>query len=83
MPDGVRGVEFQESGTWKKAKMTGDNGQRYEIQPTSAERTHFRLRITDAHGKLVNQGRAYLFRAPGCTTLACSALYTPVTYTTG
>ncbi|MFJ7062928.1 hypothetical protein ACIQVA_35520 [Streptomyces microflavus] len=83
LPDGIRGVEFQENGTWKKAKMTGDNGQRYEIQPTSAERTHFRLRITDAHGKLVNQGRAYSFRAPGCTTSACSALYTPVTYTTG
>ncbi|NEE38110.1 hypothetical protein G3M53_73525 [Streptomyces sp. SID7982] len=83
LPNGITGVEYQENGAWKKAKMTGDNGQRYEIQPTSADRTRFRLRITDADGDLVGKGRVYAFRAPDCAAASsCGDLYTPVAYTT-
>ncbi|MFB6982324.1 hypothetical protein [Streptomyces scopuliridis] len=84
LPNGIRGVEYLENGTWKKAQMTGDNGQRYEIQPTSAARATFTVRITDAHGKPLNNGREYSFKQPSCAgeSTRCDGLYTPVSYTT-
>ncbi|MFF4983833.1 hypothetical protein ACFY3O_27755 [Streptomyces sp. NPDC001046] len=82
LPNGITSVEYREKGKWKRAKRTGDSGQRYEIQPTSATRTSFSLRITDAGGKRLHNGREYSFEAPSCVASTCRSLYTPVTYTT-
>ncbi|MFJ4966466.1 hypothetical protein EES43_03045 [Streptomyces sp. ADI96-02] len=82
LPNGIHGLEYQENGVWKQARMTGDNGQRYEIQPTTSARTSFTLRVKDADGKLLNGGREYTFKTPACASGSsrCTDLYTPVAY---
>ncbi|MEU6285305.1 cellulose binding domain-containing protein [Streptomyces sp. NPDC047028] len=81
LPNGIHGVEYFDGSAWKQGNMTGDNGQRYEIQPDSAAGGHYRIRVTDADDKPLNGGREYSFALPdGCAP--CSNVYTGVDYTT-
>ncbi|MER6463356.1 cellulose binding domain-containing protein [Streptomyces sp. NPDC001228] len=81
LPNGIHAVEYFDGSAWKKGTMTSDNGQRYEIQPDSPARDHYRIRVIDAADKLLAGGREYTFGRPGgCAP--CSAPYTGVRYTT-
>ncbi|MFG2196687.1 cellulose binding domain-containing protein [Streptomyces sp. NPDC048639] len=81
LPNGIHGVQYHDGSSWKSAQTTGDSGQRYEIQPYSADRRDYRIRVIDADDQLLYGGREYAFSRPsGCDR--CTALYTPVDYTT-
>ncbi|MFF4935315.1 cellulose binding domain-containing protein [Streptomyces griseofuscus] len=81
LPNGIHGVEYFDGSAWKKAAMTSDNGQRYEIRPESPGGDRYRIRVIDADDKLLAGGREYTFGRPGgCAP--CAAAYTGVQYTT-
>jgi hypothetical protein len=79
--NGIHGVERLVGGVWKSMPMVSDNGQVYLLASSPSqdgEGPPYVIRIRDASGQLVENGRTYAFDLP------CSgpcADYTPVTYT--
>lgn len=74
---GIHAVEAEVGGQWQPARMISDNGQAYEL-PVNAE-GRYKIRVYDAHGELLHDGRTYSFAFP-CSA-SCSASYNKVTYT--
>ncbi|HET9654448.1 MAG TPA: cellulose binding domain-containing protein [Kineosporiaceae bacterium] len=81
LPNGIHGVEYQSGGSWHAAKMNGDMGQAYVVEPTAKAGRDFRIRVTDAADALVFGGREYSFALPAGCSPQCGPAYTPVTYT--
>ncbi len=85
LANGIHGVQFFANGSWVDAQMDSDLGDDYIIGPTTGAGTggsQYEIRVLDASGSLINNGRVYSFTLPaGCST-GCSAAYTPVSYTT-
>ncbi|MGW8667659.1 cellulose binding domain-containing protein [Streptomyces niveus] len=86
LPNGIHGVEYFDGSTWQRAKMNGDNGQRYTIDANSAAKTSYTVRVIEANGQLLNGGRQYTFGRADCAQgsgkCSPSQNYNPVTYTT-
>jgi hypothetical protein len=85
LPNGIHAVQYYASGSWVSATMDSDMGDDYIIGPTTGSGTagtQYEIRVIDASGNLINNGRVYSFTLPsGCAT-GCAASYTPVSYTT-
>jgi hypothetical protein len=85
LPNGIHAVQYYASGSWVSATMDSDMGDDYIIGPTTGSGTagtQYEIRVIDASGNLVNNGRVYSFALPsGCAT-GCAASYTPLSYTT-
>jgi len=79
-------VQYFANGAWANATMDSDQGDDYIIAPTTGAGTagsQYEIRVTDASGNLVNNGRVYNFTLPAaCLPNGCSAPYTAVSYTT-
>ncbi|KWV30659.1 cellulose binding domain-containing protein [Micromonospora rifamycinica] len=82
LANGIHGVEYLAGGVWTAAAMNGDMGQSYVIGATASGGTDFQIRVRDAAGALVNNGRVYRFALPASCGGTCSAAYTRVDYTT-
>jgi hypothetical protein len=82
LPNGIHGVDYYQSGAWHAATMDSDMGDDYVVSPTVQAGTSFEIRVRDASDALVNAGRVYKFALPASCGSACSAAYTPVSYTT-
>jgi len=80
--NGIRGVEFLANGVWQTAAMNSDMGQSYIIGGTTSGGTQFQIRVRDAAGALINNGRVYSFSLPSTCSNSCGPAYTQVTYTT-
>ncbi|MEU8373735.1 cellulose binding domain-containing protein [Micromonospora sp. NPDC048894] len=82
LPNGIHGVEYLAGGVWTAATMNSDMGQSYVIGATASGGTDFQIRVRDAAGTLVNNGRVYRFALPASCGGTCSAAYTRADYTT-
>jgi hypothetical protein len=82
LPNGIRGVEYLSGGAWQPAQMNSDMGQSYIIGGTTSGGTDFQIRVRDASGALVQDGRVYSFSLPASCSPQCGAAYTEVSYTT-
>jgi hypothetical protein len=86
LPNGIHGVQYYANGAWANATMDSDMGDDYIVAPTTGSGTagsFYEIRVVDASGSLVNNGRVYNFSLPaGCLPNGCSAAYTQVSYTT-
>jgi len=86
LPNGIHGVQYYANGTWTDATMDSDMGDDYIVAPTTGSGTagsSYEIRVIDASGSLVNNGRVYNFSLPGsCLPNGCSPAYTPISYTT-
>ncbi|MGV9981244.1 cellulose binding domain-containing protein [Micromonospora wenchangensis] len=82
LANGIHGVEYLAGGVWTAATMNSDMGQSYVIGATAAGGTDFQIRVRDAAGALINDGRVYRFALPASCGGTCSAAYTRVDYTT-
>jgi hypothetical protein len=79
LPNGIHGVEYLTNGVWQTAQMNSDMGQSYIL----GAGTQFQIRVRDAGGALINNGRVYTFSLPAACGSQCSQPYTQATYTTG
>jgi hypothetical protein len=86
LPNGIHGVQYYANGAWASATMDSDMGDDYIVAPTTGSGTagsFYEIRVIDASGNLVNNGKVYNFSLPaGCLPNGCSTAYTPVSYTT-
>lgn len=86
LPNGIHGVQYYANGTWADATMDSDMGDDYIVAPTTGSGTagsSYEIRVVDATGNLVNNGKVYNFSLPAsCLPNGCSTAYTPVSYTT-
>jgi hypothetical protein len=82
LPNGVHGVEYYSAGAWHDAKMNGDMGQSFILDPVTAGGTDFRIRVKDVDDAYVFGGRVYDFSLPSSCGTQCSQAYTAATYTT-
>lgn len=80
--NGIHGVEFLANGVWRAATMNSDMGQSYIIGGTTSGGTQFQIRIRDASGALINNGRVYSFTLPSTCSNSCGTAYNQVSYTT-
>ncbi|MBO4208663.1 cellulose binding domain-containing protein [Micromonospora echinofusca] len=82
LANGIHGVEYLSNGSWQPAQMNSDMGQSYILGATVPGGTDFQIRVRDAAGTLVNNGRVYRFSLPASCGDRCAAAYTQVSYTT-
>ena len=86
LPNGIHGVQYYANGTWTDATMDSDMGDDYIVAPTTGSGTagsSYEIRVVDASGSLVNNGKVYNFSLPAsCLPNGCSPAYTPISYTT-
>jgi hypothetical protein len=85
LANGIHGVQYFANGSWSDATMDSDLGDDYIIAPTTGAGTggtQYEIRVTDASGNLINNGRVYNFTLPSGCTNGCSAPYTAISYTT-
>jgi hypothetical protein len=81
LKNGIHGVERLVGGDWRTMPMVSDNGQVYVLASTpfqEGEGPPYVIRIRDASGRLVEDGRTYAFDLPCAGPCAD---YTPVAYT--
>lgn len=77
LENGIHGVEQKINGQWVTVSMNSDMGQSYILNSGPGPYT---IRIKDADGNYVKNGREYTFNNP-CSS-PCSPAVTPATYTT-
>jgi Cellulose binding domain len=85
LANGIHGVQYFANGTWSNATMDADLGDDYIIAPTTGAGTagtQYEIRVIDASGNMINNGRVYNFSLPSGCANGCSAPYTPISYTT-
>jgi hypothetical protein len=85
LANGIHGVQYFANGSWANATMDADLGDDYIIAPTTGAGTagtQYEIRVTDASGNLINNGRVYNFSLPAGCGNGCSAPYTAISYTT-
>ena len=85
LPNGIHGVQYLSNGAWTAATMDSDLGQDYIVAPTSTspgQGTQYEIKITDASGAPLNNGRIYQFSLPSACANGCANPYTAVSYTT-
>ena len=80
LQNGIHGVDVLVNGKWQAATMNSDMGQSY-ILPSGATEP-FTIRVYNATGTLINNGRTYTFSIPSSCNPHCSLAYTAITYTT-
>lgn len=78
LPRGIHGVEYEVNGSWKSARMNGDNGQVYILEGAQPP---YKIKVRDAYNQMLNGGRVYQFGFP-CPGERCPVAYTAVNYTT-
>ncbi len=79
--NGIHGVDYWDGSAWVKARMNADMGQSYIIGPTTSGGREYRIRVYDASGRLINNGRVYKFSFPAECGSQCSKTFNEVTYT--
>ncbi len=77
LENGIHKVEEKINGEWVEAQLNGDLGQAYILQ---GGKDTFEIRVTDANGKLIQNGRSYLFNYPNVCGQACTPNMTEITY---
>ena len=86
LANGIHGVQYYANGTWASATMDGDMGDDYIVAPTTGAGTggsFYEIRVVDASGNLINNGRVYNFSLPSsCPASGCTPAYTSLSYTT-
>jgi hypothetical protein len=81
LQNGIHGVDYFANGAWVAAKMDSDLGQDYIIAPTATNGSSYQIRVHDASGQLINNGRVYLFSFPTSCGQQCGPPFNQVTYT--
>jgi hypothetical protein len=81
--NGIHRVQFLQGGTWKDATLRGDEGQAFQIGPTTDGGTRYKIRAWDALDRAIQHGRTYSFGFPTKCGSKCTAAYTAVHVTTG
>jgi len=66
------------NGKWVEAQLNGDLGQAFILQ---GGKDTFEIRVTDANGKLIQNGHIYTFSLSDACKNNCSANVTEVSYT--
>lgn len=79
LENGIHLVEEKINGQWIEAQRNGDLGQSFILQ---GGKSTFEIRITDANGNLINNGRTYTFSYPEQCGDACGDNMTEVLYQT-
>lgn len=82
LPNGIHGVEYYDGSAWQSAEMNSDMGQSYVIGPITSGGTDYRIRVIDAAGTRINDGRIYAFSLPDACATQCSNPFTEADYTT-